>query len=42
MWGFVLIRVSDAAQSWNVLSPGNQYQVEGNNPQEPCPQGVSS
>ena len=40
--GFVLIRVSDGAQSWNVLSPGNQYQVGGNNPQDPRPQGISS
>lgn len=37
MWGFVLIRVSDVAQSWNVLSPGNQDQVGERIPRSPAP-----
>ena len=37
MWVFVLIRVSDVAQSGNVLSPGNQYQVGERIPRNPPP-----
>lgn len=42
LWGFVLSGVLEAVQLWNVLSPGNQYQVGETILAEPLPQGTSS